>query len=172
MRQVFQRDVYGGVAARDVVYNIDLSSCAEYEAQHLFEACTRISCSRQARAQLTYLGRHCDFEFPQLRRAIGAGALVWSKDSQRWRKTSPFADYFVAAAFVFCLVLLLAGGVGLIWTHLSGSHAFIATLLGVAVFMFLLGGLQLQFVKPHRTARAATLALDSAPSQTFEERTA
>ena len=172
MRQVFQRDVYGGVAARDVVYNIDLSSCTEYEAQHFFQAYTRISCSRQARAQLTYLGSHCDFEFQQLRRAIGFGALVWSKDSQRWRKTSPFADYFAAAAILFCLTLLFAGGVGLIWTHLSGGHAFIATLLAVAVFMFVLGGLQLQFVKPHRVAQAAIQALDAAPPQTFEERIA
>lgn len=172
MRQVFQRDIHGGVAARDVVYNIDLSKCTEYEAQHHFHACTKITCSRQAREQLTYLGNHCDFEFPQLRRAIGVGALAWSKDHQRWRKTSHWPDYGAAIAFLICAIPLFVGIATLIWANLSGTLAFIATLFSVTLFMLLLGGLQMQFVKPHRTARSAVQALDALPSHGREEHAA
>jgi len=171
MRQIFQRDVYGGVAARDI-YNIDLSRCTEYEAQHFFHACTGIACSRQAREQLTYLGRHCDFEFPQLRRAIGTTALSWSKDTQRWRASSPWPDYCVAVLFLLCSVLLMIGMASVIWAKLEGSLAFLATLFSATLFMILAGGLQLQFVKPHRIAGAAVRALDAAPVESFEERVA
>ena len=158
LQQVFHRTIHGNVAGRDVL-NIDLGNCTEYEAQHHFEQCTRIRCTRQGREQLVHLAEHCDFGFPELRRAIGGGAMVWNRESMQWRLAPAWLDYGAALFFGVLGALLALSVATAVWPGLSSPLAIPGALLMGALYFVLVALLFVQFILPHRIARRAISAL-------------